>query len=149
MGSSRKPKSTRARAARSVKSVPKPRRKPATPKSSGVRTAADARRVAERFRATGSAEQFRVSPTQAIREMRDGVPTTALEEIHHKLEIAGAVAYICAATLRAQAADYDTDIALCLQRCVGDEIDRQMGQIDGLLGRERTFDDGERDGGAV
>ena len=123
--------------------TPNARRKPAPPKPSKLHKAADARPNAERIGGSRDAE------TQVVREMRDGVSITLLKEIHRKLEIAGAVTYICAATLRAQAADYDNDVALCLRRLVGDEIDRQMEQIDGLLGRERTFHDGEDEGGAV
>jgi hypothetical protein len=117
MGSSRRRNSTRARAARSVKSVHKARRKPAPPKKpSQLRKAADVRpdveRIrrtragAERFRlkprpspeamaarlgkrthATEAAESLRISPTQAVREMRDGVPATALRAIRTKLEL--------------------------------------------------------------
>lgn len=165
MGSLHKPKFTRAQRGRSVQPSPKPRRKPATPKPSKLRTAADVLRDPEeqfrgKSRPSPEAMAARLSrrklvtglgtaAVDALREVRDGVPATALRDIHRKLEIAGAVAYICAATLRAQAADYDTDVALCLQRCVGDELDRQMEQIDRLLGRKRTFDDGaEEDGGA-
>jgi hypothetical protein len=48
MGSSLKSKHTRARAARSVKSVPKPRRKLAPPKPSKLLKAADALRTIRR-----------------------------------------------------------------------------------------------------
>ncbi len=75
------------------------------------------------------------------------VPADALKEIHRKLEIAGAVAYMCSATLRAEAVN-EQDIALCLRRLVGDEIDRQMEEIDRLLGRDKTYESVE-DRGAV
>jgi hypothetical protein len=45
---------------------------------------------------------------------------TALREIRRTLDITSAVAYVCAAALGVQAADRDVEVALCLQRCVGD-----------------------------
>jgi hypothetical protein len=44
-----------------------------------------------------------------------------------------AVVCISCAALRAQSADRDAQVALCLQRCAGDEIDRQIERIDTLL----------------
>jgi len=44
-----------------------------------------------------------------------------------------AVVCVSAAALRAQHADDDTEVALCLQRCGGDEIDRQIERLDTLL----------------
>jgi hypothetical protein len=44
-----------------------------------------------------------------------------------------AVVCISSAALRAQSADNDANVALCLQRCAGDEIDRQIERIDALL----------------
>ena len=70
------------------------------------------------------------------------VPASALQDIHRKLEIAGAVAYICATLLREGVCE-GQNVGLVLRRCVGDEIDRQMEEIDRLLGRERTFVGGE------
>lgn len=76
----------------------------------------------------------------------DSVQASALRAIHRKLEIAGAVAYVCAALLTEQASE-EQDVGLVLRRCVGDEIDRQMEEIDRLLGRERTFASDEGEGG--
>jgi hypothetical protein len=59
--------------------------------------------------------------------------TDALREIRSKLEIAMAVVCISSAALRVQSADNDAVVALCLQRCAGDEIDRQIERIDALL----------------
>ena len=59
--------------------------------------------------------------------------TDALREIRSKLEIAMAVVCISSADLRAQSADNDAGVALCLQRCAGDEIDRQIERIDALF----------------
>jgi DNA-binding XRE family transcriptional regulator len=52
---------------------------------------------------------------------RNGARATALRHIRKRLEIVGAVAYVCAAALREQAAGIDTEVALSLQRCVGVE----------------------------
>lgn len=75
-----------------------------------------------------------IAAVDALRETRDGVSATALREIRRKLDIASAVAYVCAATLRAQAADCDNEVALCLQRCVGDVLFEQIQHINRLLG---------------
>ena len=128
MGSSRPRNSTRDRRGRSDRTSPKPPRKP----PAGRR----ARRKPPNLGEAGN----------SLPKLLDGAASAALREVHRKLEIAGTVAYVCAATLRAQMTGYDTDVALCLQRCVGDEIDRQIQQIDGLLERERSFhDDGRED----
>ena len=88
------------------------------------------------------------SPAQILQEIRDVAPDSVLREIHRRLEIAGAIAYICAETLTAEACN-EQDVALVLRRCVGDEIDRQMEEIDRLLGRKRTFASDEDAGGKV
>lgn len=62
------------------------------------------------------------------------VSVAALREIRRRLDVASAVAYICAAALRAQTSDNDRDVALCLQRCVGDILFEQMLHINRLLG---------------
>ena len=131
MGPSPKAKSIRAPAARLVKSIPKIRRKPATQKPSEI--GADAGAM---YAAGGApfAEQLRVSPTQAVREMRAGVPATALRQIRDRLEIAMSIAYVTGAALKDQGADVDREAALALQRCVGDELDRQIVRIETLLG---------------
>jgi hypothetical protein len=46
-----------------------------------------------------------------------------------------AVAYVTSAALKAQDADSDTDAAVTLQRCVGDELDRQIERLDFLAAR--------------
>lgn len=76
------------------------------------------------------------SGTAAVDALRDGVPARALRDIRDSLDVASAVAYVCAATLKAQAADRDIEVALCLQRCVGDELFGQIQHINRLLGEE-------------
>jgi hypothetical protein len=133
MGSSLKPKSTRARAARSVKSIHK-RHKPATPKPLKQRTAADVLRDAKRVGATKAAERLRVSPTQAVREMRDGVPATALRHIRRNLELIQSVAIVVAHALREQNVELDDDAADVLRRHVSDALQDQIEGMDSLLG---------------
>ena len=118
MGSLRPRDSIRARKARSGKPLRGSRRQPVQPDLSKPVT------------------------VDALPDAPDGVPATALREIHRKLDIASAVAYVCAATLRAQAADYDTEVALCLQRCVGDALFDQMQYINRLLGVDEDEDGG-------
>ena len=112
--------------------TPKARRKPVPPKPSKFHTAADVRRDAVGFRATGSAEQFRVSPTQAVREMRDGVPATALRQIQDRLELIRATAIVVGHALKEQNCELDTDAARVLMRHVSDALTAEMIEI-GLL----------------
>lgn len=56
-----------------------------------------------------------------------------LSDIHLRLTVTLAAVAVCSAALRAQNADSDEDAALVLQRCVGDELDRQIERIAGLL----------------
>jgi hypothetical protein len=70
---------------------------------------------------------------RAVTGTRAAGQADALREIRSKLEIAMAVVCISSAALRAQSADNDACVALCLQRCAGDEIDRQIERIDALL----------------
>lgn len=121
MGPSQRPRdSTRARKARAPE---KPRRK------SGHSTPSQPR-------------------ADSVPAQPDSVPASALLHIHRKLEIVGAVAYICASVLTEQASE-EQDVGLVLRRCVGDEIDRLMEEIDRLLGRERTFASNEGEGGEL
>ena len=126
-------KNTRAAKVRSVR-TPRPQHKPA------LSPEALAARLATRKPATGLGG----SVVEDLREARDGAPARALRAIRARLEIASAVAYVCAAALREQATEIDTEVALSLQRCVGDEVDRQTESIDRLLG-EPSRDDLEED----
>ncbi len=70
--------------------------------------------------------------------MRQGSESaTALRHICKRIEVAGTVAYVCAASLREQAAGIDTEVALSLQRCVGDELHRQTEAIVRLFGKSQ------------
>jgi hypothetical protein len=141
MGSARPRYSIRAGKARSAKSFPRSRRKPVSSDLSKPRSAADSP-LRDKRKASAA---LGTAAAATLREARDGVGATALRGIRRKLDIASAVAYVCAAALRAQAADGDVDVALCLQRCVGDALFEQTQHIDQLLGEDGNED--LRDGG--
>lgn len=103
--------------------TPKPLRKPTH--------AAIAKRLAKRKRYTG-----KPSPTEVLRESRDGIPSAALTEMRRKLMVVRATAYVCASALAHEAADEDVDVGLVLQRSVGDELDRQLERLDQILERK-------------
>lgn len=65
---------------------------------------------------------------------------TALRHVRERLEIIRAVIVVSRLALDAQAADADHDIAVTLRRCVTDELERQIEQIDGILGVCRDLD---------
>jgi len=106
-------------------------------------------RGAERNCKADAAKQPYISATEVLREIRDSVPTTELQEIRRKLDIASAVAYICAAALKTQTAENDIDVALALQRCCGDVLFEQTQQISRLLGEDNDADDGESESGGA
>jgi hypothetical protein len=45
------------------------------------------------------------------------------------------VTYTASVALKFHRADVETDVAITLQRCVGDELDRQVERLDDLLKR--------------
>jgi hypothetical protein len=59
---------------------------------------------------------------------------STLREVRARLAIARAAAYTASAALRQQNADADAEIALTLQRCLGDELDRQIERLTALIG---------------
>ena len=126
MGSSRTRNSTRVNRTRSAQESPKRR------KSAKLRTAADALRDLKHTRRSRSPEEYRLTPTQEVREMRDGVPTTALRQIQGKLEIIRGCATVVARALQEQNCELDEDAALVLRHHVTDALTDQMIAI-GLL----------------
>lgn len=52
-----------------------------------------------------------------------------LSEVRQRLELVMAIAYIASAALKSPHADCDAGVALALQRCIGDEIGRQLEEI--------------------
>ena len=133
MGRSRQRNYIRGGKVRRVTTDPKARGKPAPSKTSGRRTTAGVLRDLRRESRSASDELPRISPTQAVREMRDGIPATTLRHIRAGLQRARIAAIVCAQILRTQAADYDTDVALTLRDCVARELFRQMVHIARLL----------------
>jgi hypothetical protein len=129
MGSSRTRNSNSANGARSVQKSSKRRSKPTKP-----RTAADALRAIKHARSPGAAEQLQINPTQAVREMRDGVPATALHYIRKRLELIQSTVIVVAHALREQNVELDDDAADVLRRHVSDELQEQIEGIDSLLG---------------
>jgi len=133
MGSSLKSKSTRARAAHSVKSIPKLRRKPVTSKPSELHTAAEALRDAERFRrkATPRATSLDTAAVDTPLEVPPSI--CALYEIRARLKGIAACVAVVVIGLKAQSADADRDFAVTLDLCVGDELARVRERVDGLI----------------
>jgi hypothetical protein len=66
-------------------------------------------------------------PTMGTR--RRPLVTRTFAEIRGQLVVALAATNITIATLRAQSADIDTDVALVLRRCVADTLDRLIDKI--------------------
>jgi hypothetical protein len=58
-----------------------------------------------------------------------------LSEVHQRLELVMAIAYIASAALKGPSADSDAGVALALQRCIGDEIGRQLEDIGWVVRR--------------
>jgi hypothetical protein len=131
MGSLHKSKSTRARRARSVRTPPKPRRKPAINplKNPLLHRLAGALGDNREQRAEAILKAARTA--EPVR--KDGAPTMTLQMVQAGLETASALISVCANALEAQAADSDTDVAIVLQRCALDTLGRQMDRIELLL----------------
>jgi len=70
---------------------------------------------------------------QVQKHTQPSEPGAVLSDIRLRLTIALAATAVCSAALRAQRADSDEDAAVVLQRCVGDELDRQIERIGSLL----------------
>jgi hypothetical protein len=60
-----------------------------------------------------------------------------LSEVRQRLELVMAIAYIASAALKSPHADSGAGVALALQRCIGDEIGRQLEDI-GWVARRLT-----------
>ncbi len=57
----------------------------------------------------------------------------ALREIHGQLEAALSVTSLCVIALKAQAADHDIDIAVCMECCAEQVISNEMERIDNVV----------------
>jgi hypothetical protein len=60
-----------------------------------------------------------------------------LSEVRQRLELVMAIAYIASAALKSSHAESGAGVALALQRCIGDEIGRQLEDI-GWVARRLT-----------
>jgi hypothetical protein len=88
-----------------------------------------------------TAKQPYVSPTQAVREMRDGAPATALRAIRSHLELANSTAIIVGYALKGgQHNGLEGDAADVLRRYVSDKLFGQIVQINLLLGEDEGDD---------
>ena len=133
MGSSRhRGNSNSANAARSVQKSSKLRSKPTK-----LRTAADALRAIKSRRPRPAKPPY-ISPTVAVREMRDGVPVTALRYIRKHLELIQSTTVVVANALREQNAGFDIDAADVLRSHVTDELQEQIEGINSLLGGDAS-----------
>jgi hypothetical protein len=56
-------------------------------------------------------------------------------DIRHRLAVIRSVTYTASVALKFQRADVEVDVAITLQRCAGDELDRQVERLDDLLKR--------------
>jgi hypothetical protein len=56
-------------------------------------------------------------------------PLSMLSDISLRLKVAMAATVVCGAALKSQNADSDEDAAVVLQRCVADELDRQIERL--------------------
>jgi hypothetical protein len=129
--------SKRSRSRHFTHSKPKstaPKRKSVARKPSRLRTAADAIRDDEHIRTSKTAKQPYISPTQAVREMREGVPATELRHIRNKLEVIQSSAIVVAYALIEQNAEVDDEAARVLRNHVSDALEDQIENIDSLLG---------------
>jgi hypothetical protein len=70
--------------------------------------------------------------TRAAKALSVNAPGV-LRDISHHLKTVMAVAYTVSVAMKHQNADGDVNAALTLQRCVGDELDRQIGRIETLI----------------
>ena len=59
---------------------------------------------------------------------------SALREVRSRLEVVRAAAYVSSAALRLQQADSDADVAIILRRLVADVLDREIQELDAVIG---------------
>lgn len=151
MGSSLKPKSTRAVKTRSV---PKPPPKPVKQKPSRTSAATDALLEARERRADAILKLAKAAtparPTADTSwKMREHVPMAdALRQMRDKLDLVCSCAIVVEHALMEQNCELDGDAARVLKRCVGDELDRQIERINHLLGTHHR-DNADEAGGAT
>lgn len=69
-----------------------------------------------------------------------------LRQMRTRLETVRAIVHLSSATLRAQQSDADNDVALVLQRSVGDVLDREIESLDGAVAEGTPREDSEMQG---
>jgi hypothetical protein len=69
-----------------------------------------------------------------------------LRQLRARLEIARAIVHVSSAALRAQRTDADTDVALILQRSVGDVLDGEIEALDVVVAGGMTAERKPGDG---
>jgi hypothetical protein len=135
MGSLLKPKSTRA-----VKAQPplsQPRRKPTFPKPSKLPPGTSSPRSADERQRRTEAILKAARTAKPAAQSQDNEPTLValLMDIRHRLAVIRSVTYTASVALKFLRADVEADVAITLQRCAGDELDRQVERLDDLLKR--------------
>jgi hypothetical protein len=145
MGPSRPRNSTRAAQARSVKSVPETRRKPASPKPSKLRTAADVLRDLRERQAGATLRIARAA--EPARTEQEPLPATgvALREIRDDLDLICSSAIVVQHALIEQNAELDKDAALVLRWHVSDPLYLLVLRINHLLGDPAGDEDDDDD----
>jgi hypothetical protein len=78
--------------------------------------------------------------TSVIRQggAQASLPLAVLSDISLRLKVAMAATAVCGAALKSQNADSDEDAAVVLQRCVADELDRQIERLDAVIARKAS-----------
>jgi hypothetical protein len=148
MGSLLKPKSTGALTAQAPLS--QHRRKPTIPKPSKIRRAAPSPRTADEHQRRTEAILKAARSVKPASQSQDHGPTLValLTDIRHRLAVIRSVTYTASVALKFHRADVEADVATTLQRCVGDELDRQVERLDDLLKRfgadQERLDDNHR-----
>ena len=104
------------------------RRTSAPERSSKLRAA-----VTEALSDASESDLPRISPTQAVRELRDGVPATALRQIQAHLERICSTAIVVAHALRVQNVQVDDDATCVLRWHVRDPLFEQIARLKRII----------------
>lgn len=110
----------------------------------GLRSSRSIKRGNQRKGANGKSNQASLSPV----EHPDCVPKSELRYIWRRLEVVSATSQVCAATLKAQGAELDSELSLVLRWGVTDELFKLQLRLKRLLG-EADAGDAEHEGGVI
>lgn len=91
----------------------------------------------------------KISATQVLREVHDGVPVTELHAIRHRLDLICSCVIVVHHALTEQSDMLADDAALVLQRYVSDPLWIQILKLDKLLGHDVREDDIKEDEGGA